>query len=223
MQDTGIFKWVWRFNAVVIALGAVLLVLLVGSEVLRPMFRAAPLEAVEVEPMPDAPPQLSYGTPELGAGGLIILPVEQGHDSRDSYSSKYGAVSVVNYSFLPVQGPQRWFFAGNRQLVVSEQGLRRPKDQALLARVLAVAAKDTDGDGRLTPEDAQHLLLTNADLQNPVLLAEGIKRLVLADFIADDGALVMIETEKGLEALRIALPSGQLIGRQSLAAPEAAK
>ena len=56
MQDTGIFKWVWRFNAVVIALGAVLLVLLVGSEVLRPMFRAAPLEAVEVEPMPDAPP-----------------------------------------------------------------------------------------------------------------------------------------------------------------------
>ena len=223
MQDTGIFKWIWRFNAVVIAVGAVGVLALVGSELMRPMFRTAPPEAVEITPTPDTPPQLSYGPPELGAGGVIILPVQQGHDSRDSYSSKYGETSVVNYSFLPVQGPQRWFFAGNRQLVVSEQGLRRPKDQALLARVLAVAAKDSDGDGRLTPEDAQHLLLTNADLQNPVLLAEGIKRLVLADFIADDGALLMIETEKGLEALRIALPSGQLIGRQPVAEPEAAK
>lgn len=223
MQDTGVFKWVWRFNAVVIALCAAAALLLLGGEVMRPMFRDAPPEAVEVAPAPDAPPQLAYGAPELGAGGLIILPVQQGHDSRDSYSSKYGETSVVNYSFVPVQGPQRWFFAGNRQLVVSEQGLRRPKDQALLARVLAVAAKDSDGDGQLTPDDAQHLLLTNADLQNPVLLAEGIKRLVLADFIADDGALVMIETEKGLEALRIALPSGRLIGRQPVAAPEAAK
>lgn len=223
MQDTGIFKWVWRFNAVVIALGAVGVLALVAGEVMRPLFSYAPSEVVEVEPAPEAPPQLDYGTPELGAGGLIILPVQQGHDSRDSYSSKYGETSVVNYSFVPVQGPQRWLFAGNRQLVVSEYRLHRPKDQALLARVLAVAAKDSDGDGRLTPDDAQHLLLTNADLQNPVLLAEGIKRLVLADFLADDGALLMIETEKGLEALRIALPSGQVIGRQPVAAPEAAK
>lgn len=223
MQDTGIFKWIWRFNAVMIALGAVGMVLLVGGELLRPMFRDAPLEAVDVAPAPDASSQFSYGPPELGAGGLIILPVHQGHDSRDSYSSKYGAVSVVNYSFLPVQGPQRWLFAGNRQLVVSEQRLHRPQDQVLLARVLAVAAKDSNGDGQLTPDDVQQLLLTNADLQNPVLLAEGVKRLVLADFIADDGALLLIETDKGFEALRIALPSGQVIGRQPVAAPEAAK
>ena len=225
MAETGFFKWVWRFNAIMIALGAAGLVLILLGEFADDLFRTRPAHGVEVAPPPEAAPVLlRYGVPEIGAGGLVILPVlqEDGERGGSFSSSKYGQVALINYSFLPANGPQSWLFAGNRQLIADELALAQRQDGKVLARVLAVVTRDSDGDGTLTARDVQDLMLTDTDLQGKQLLQGGIKGLRMADLIGPDLALIVIETEQGLQALRVSLPSGQVIARQAVAAPEAA-
>ena len=226
MAETGVFKWVWRFNAIVIALGAAGLVLILLGEFADDLFRTRPAHGVEVAPPPEAAPVLlRYGVPEIGAGGLMMLPVVQDDPNRGaSFSgSKYGQVALINYAFLPANGPQSWLFEGNRQLIVADHALAQRQDGKVLARALAVVTQDSDGDGTLTAEDVQDLFLTDADLQGKQLLQSGIKGLRMADLMSPDLGVVLIETDQGLEALRLALPSGQVIARQAVAAPEAAQ
>ena len=226
MAESGFFKWVWRFNAIVIALGAAGLVLILLAEFGGDLLRTRPAQGVEVAPPPEAPPPvLRFDTPEIGAGGLMMLPVVQDDPNRGaSFSgSKYGQVALINYAFLPANGPQSWLFEGNRQLIVADHALAQRQDGKVLARALAVVMRDSDGDGTLTAEDAQDLFLTDADLQGKQLLQSGIKGLRMADLMSPDLGMVLIETEQGLEALRLALPSGQVIARQAVAAPEAAQ
>jgi len=188
-MENGFFKWVWRFNAVVIAFAA-LAVIAFSAFIAREFWQNYTRDKharevinidTESKTLQDA---FSYGYPVFdNDNNSIILPllVSQTYDVSRAYTSvsKNTGSNIINYLIINRDDDSsHWFFADHKQLITQVEIIKRPidaekDDKKVVARLYEIVSKDSNGDKRLSESDKKTLLITLPDRSNPTQIING--------------------------------------------------
>jgi hypothetical protein len=175
MRAAKAFRWLWRLNALIIALAgtlAAVVLLFAAYNILHDLARTRHASGmVNVEGEDSVAETWTYGTLRRIRGtDVAVLDLQ----SRQSYSLNFGSSGKVadatrNLLFIDTQtGSRRWLLGNNESLITQYEFLPREHDadseaQPVALMVYSIAATDTDGDGRLDYGDKQTLMVSRPD------------------------------------------------------------
>ncbi|MGJ4889210.1 hypothetical protein [Bradyrhizobium sp. HKCCYLR20261] len=222
------FRYVWRFNALAIAVAAILLIAVGAYAALR-IFKDETRErrvtnVVNVSGQDRISEDLLLGRAIVVDGTRYVrIPLYRSQTyGAASYYDKTSDRNVVNYLFLdPAINQPRWLFDTGAQLIVSTQlmlnKLRLGADQReAVGMVYTVVEKDTNGDGRLTEKDAVSVAVSDISGANYRKLLDGVGRLDAVEQVADDKMLLLYQRDQDtvLEVYR--LPSMERLSQSTI-------
>lgn len=229
-MDKGFFRWVWRFNAVVLAFGLLLLCAIALWEITREWRRDAlqtqPSNALAIDPDADsaAPTEISryFGVPLSRAGSPIYavpLMIEQEYPSRGI--SKGNSNRLLNYRIINTADQSaRWLFGEGEWLVADTRDIFLSTTQTdgrrTLGRILTVVEEDTNSDERLSRRDTKTLYFTDPDWSAPVAIAAGISSLLALEAVSASEIDIFAKTPDGTRVLRVSLPDGATLSEQTM-------
>jgi len=229
-METGFFKWVWRFNALAIALVALLalgaITYELGRDLARTLFPTRTTNTLVMNPA-DAPGEAViddtikryFGTPSAAtADGTYALPlyVEQTYSNRSISKSSVG--NLVNYRIVET-APQsnRWLFPPAERLILNTYALvLRESGQANLpmGQLMTVTDSDTNEDGRLSPQETTSAFLTDATWGEPVKIVDGVHSLLSHTVRTSDMLDLIYNTDAGTHIAQVSLLSGAILSQQ---------
>ena len=233
-METGFFKWVWRFNAVVIAFAA-LAVIAVSVFIARELWqdytrdKYAP-EVVNIDTesntLQDA---FSYGYPVFdNDNNSIILPllVSQTYGVSRAYASvsKNTGSNTINYLIINRDDDSsHWFFADHKQLITQVEIIKRPidaedDDKKVVARLYEIVTKDSNGDKRLSESDKKTLLITPPDRSNPTQIISGYDSIESFNHPDNNSFEILVHSDNADTLYTFSLGSLKQIGKFSFPA-----
>lgn len=206
-SENRFFRYVWRFNALAIAVATTicgLLGLYAGFSIFGETRPSRPANFVKADVQDKVSEEYWLGTPGVTPGtSFVRIPLFRGPQSYGPSSLRLksgGARSVVDLLFLNIANNEsRWLFNGVGQLIVEERSLfnklREFPDQPRTAVgvIYTVVEKDSNGDSRLTEEDAVSLATSAVDGSGYRKLIEGIDQLHSVQQVSDDKVLVLYQ------------------------------
>jgi hypothetical protein len=221
-NEIGFFQYVWRFNALAIAVAAVVCIIL-GFYAAAMIFKQETrprrvTNVVNVGEQQQILEEFTLGAPGTIAGtDYVRVPLYRGQSysaSSASYYSKNSEQNVVNYLFLNTStNESRWLLENTGHLLMSSQvlsnKLKTSSDDQIKAVgiIYTVVEKDSNGDNRLTGKDAISLAASAVDGDNYRKLLEGIERLYSVQQIADDKVLVLYQKNQQTVSELYSVPS----------------
>ena len=233
-METGFFKWVWRFNALVIAgvvtCAAVAIVWDMTRDLRREWLPTRTTDTLAIAPTeagtaPVAAPQTVarryFGRPGTqGSGSIFAVPlyVQQKYENRGISKSSSG--NIVNYRIVDMQAAtNRWLFpaTGVERLVLEAQPMILNTSQGNQRRIgylLSVVEADTNGDARLSRRDDITLYFTDPRWAPPTKLTEGVTSLLTAKPQSTTQIDVFFDTVDGTHAGRFGFPDATLLSEQ---------
>lgn len=235
-MDTGFFKWVWRFNALIIA-GAVTLLLCViaweaSSSLRTKLFNqratntlVAPTDqaAATADQTDTAEVRRYFGAPlEHSKGSPYALPlrVEQEYDNRGISKSSVG--NTVNYKIIDTDAQtNRWLFPQANRLIIDSRSItlrRRGQSEQPLGTFLSIVETDTNRDGRLSARDTKSLYFVDKSWAEPLKITEGVKATLRIHALDASHIDLIFDTADGTHAARINLTDGMILSEQVLTA-----
>ena len=217
-DENSFFRYVWRFNALAIALVAIGAILL-GSYVAISIFMdktrvRRDVDAIRVGENVEVSEQFFLESSEVIAGASFVqVPLRRGQGYRYPGGSSYyypkGTDQIVNHLFLNIAtNESRWLFASANQLILQSQPVfskfkdtpefsrfRDPPDEPRKAVgfLYVVVDKDSNGDGRLSERDSVSLATSAVDGTGYRKLVDGIEQVYSARQVADDRVLVLYQ------------------------------
>lgn len=229
-MDIGIFKWLWRFNAVVIGLAAAVFLVMSSvfliSEVSGLFYSGQRAEAVPVSATGTeavaAPMDLQLGAVELPEGTEVLRVALRTGDRYGSGFSKYPSSSTVNIGIIdPGSLATRWLFAADHTLILQTADIFRiVRDAAggdsvqaqAQASLYLVVRDDTDKDGALSAQDRADVMVSAVDGANLRMLVADVTG--FSQSVMLDGATEMISYRDaaGQKLVKLDLPSLTLRG-----------
>lgn len=228
-METGFFKWVWRFNALLIAPGALLVVgLLVWEMTSSLRQRINPTTTTEtlvlapdtsIEAATDRPVQtLRFGAPARHTkSGLHVLPLYAHQQDTNRGFSKNSNGSLLNYLIINTnQQTRRWLFPKADRLILNTRELVHDQNgiDTRLGHVLAIVETDTNNDGRLTRQDTQTLYLTDPQWSAPREIRRGATSILAVEPISPTSFDLLISDQNTSYALRINADTGEILSEQ---------
>lgn len=208
------FLWVWRFNAVVIALAALLIVAGTCYTVLMQSTRQpTPVNTVELKNQPQQA-EFRFGHPNSAdATDYLTLPLYQNEISASvSYMSK-GHSNAVNYLIINMQtNAITWLRPKNDQLFLSDYSLTI--SERTIARIYTLVEKDTDGDGRLTSSDRITIAASLPDGSAYQTLIENAGQVHSIQQAGDDRMVILYQKDRTFFSDIFAIPDMTLISHQ---------
>lgn len=201
MNATKFFRYLWRINAVLILLTALIACGLVGFTAINLMFfgRGVAAEAVQVEPEPEAEPEKPdlASFQEVKGAPILRAPLTFGKRFRHKTLSGSGAsYSTRNYLFLDLETMEmetRWLFPTNKQLIAESSELNEivPGDEPGTTKLQTIAFlyvtidADTNGDKQLTTDDKLTLAYSRPDGTGYTSAITGIDEVLGSETIKD--------------------------------------
>jgi hypothetical protein len=215
-----VFAFLWRVNAVLILLTAVLacvVLLFVTWQIYRETTRTRHVSAV----VNVAEDQLDRSKLQLGSfeqidGSSVLrapLRVEQqyafGSGSKETSS-------VQNYLFYdPSSRSSHWLLPGNKGLFLATHELPERRASKPERRVVAVVYElveaDTTGDKRLTASDAKVVAVSNANGLRFTRVLVGVEEVNAVTLTADARILVLYTASSTLKAAEIDVATYKII------------
>jgi hypothetical protein len=229
-SDSRFFKYVWRFNALAIAVASILMVVL-GLYAAATIFKAETrprqvTNVVNVGEKDKISEEFTLGSVQTIEGTPYVqIPLYRGQSyaSAGSLYSKTSERNTANYLFLNTATYEsRWLFDGAGQLITDSEvlfsKLKRSPDEARtgVGIILTIVEKDSNGDNRLTDKDAVSLAVSDVDGGRYRKLVEGIERLHVVRQIADDKVLVLYQKDQETVFELYSLPSMTRLQRSSI-------
>lgn len=229
-MDTGFFRWIWRFNALAIALIVVVslaaITYEIGRGLVRSVFPTRTTNTLVVDPE-NAPEDAAtddtikryFSAPSAPtASGIYALPlyVEQTYSNRGY--SKSSAGNLVNYRIVETNPESnRWLFTPSERLIMNTNALvLRDSGQADLAlgHLMTVTDTDTNQDGRLSSQDATTLFLTDANWGEPVKIVDGVLSLLSHSVRTPNMLDLIYQTDAGTHIAQVSMRSGTILSQQ---------
>lgn len=239
-MDTGFFKWVWRFNALVLA-AAVTLMLCVfvwemTSSLRRSLFQpqttntliTPTIQTDETEDKDQPNPaevRRYFSAPlEYSAGSPYALPlrVEQEYDNRGISKSSVG--NTVNYRIIDTETQtSRWLFPKGNRLILDSRPVtfrKQAQPEQNLGMILSIVESDTNGDGRLSRRDTMTLYLVDSTWSEPAKITEGVISVLRIHPVSPSQIDLIFNTDYGTHAARIDAATGLIQSEQVITPQE---
>jgi hypothetical protein len=245
MDQNGFFRWVWRLNALLLAVGGLfLLVMAIMAFFTRPWY--GPTPEGHFAPVPKGAEKHStyrIARLEISVGHEDIFQLGRWDGSPNEYglqdiivaprSAVYTGPNTVNLLAVDdVSGASHWLFRGyDREIVrqetvtkrdeepgpptVAAPGTPAPYGNHSIALVIHTIDADTDKDGELTGKDRQSLYIYRPGMGFAVKLLDA--DLVLSTAQADDAHyLVVYERGRDAIAATYSLPDFKLVSQKRI-------
>jgi hypothetical protein len=174
-----LFRYVWRINAVLILLAALLITLAVGFFLFQDLWRSAMRnrDADVRLSVPDSTrkARLSLSRASLVRGTNVMRAELQGESVGGKFSSSYGK-ETRNILFIePGNKKGRWLLPDNDHIITDNNDFTEPKDSDE-KRVIATAIVVRSADPRSDSTDGK-LVLFDVTGRNVVELANNVKEI----------------------------------------------
>ncbi|MET0679150.1 MAG: hypothetical protein ABW175_25400 [Bradyrhizobium sp.] len=219
-DENRFFKYVWRFNALVVA-GASIIVVLLGLyaavQVFMPDTRSRRVtNVVDVGDKDTPSDEFALGRATVIEGTPYVkIPLYRGRPySPSSLSLTGGTQRAVNYLFVNTSsGESKWLFEVAGQLITESEVLydkarNSPGESRRgIGVVYTLVERDSNGDNRLTDKDALSLAFTKIDGSTYRKLIENAKRFDYVGQVADDKVLVLYQRNQDSVVELYGLPS----------------
>ncbi|NEO85108.1 MAG: hypothetical protein F6J87_12795 [Spirulina sp. SIO3F2] len=202
MEEDKAFKWVWRFNAVVIFSTGILaiVVLLIGIfYIVRNVTRDRQISgSINVEENSEIEEQWQLGGLQTIPGTTYVLAPLYFDQQYDQSFYEKTADSIRNYLFVNSQTTlEHWLLDTNDYLVTSidilsseevENGLEKQKTSGILYQLIKA---DTSEDNRIDYQDLKTLALSQPDGKGYTEVVEDVDTLI-GHYLNPDGTLLVI-------------------------------
>jgi hypothetical protein len=225
-METGFFKWVWRFNAVLICLGALLIVGIILWEITRDLRRHGlqagdwgPDAIAPTESKDDDEPTLRFGSPSARAPiGLHAVPLYTKQEYSGYSISKSSSGALINYLVVNTSNERRrWLFPNTdrRILQTTPLAFRNNNSETKLGHILTVIEVDTNNDGQLSRLDTQTIYLIDQQWSEPQKILDGVTAILVTEAVSKDAFDLIVTTEDRTRALRIDAASANILSQQT--------
>jgi hypothetical protein len=202
MEESRFFKFIWRFNGLVIMVAGVLAIgvlAFAGYKIVGDATRERSthnIVNVQVDKTIEEKWKLGYMS-HIQGSSYVMIALNSDQSYAQSYYSK-STSSARNYLFINGQNNERtWLFETNQYLVtdtdilsVKESGSNEQKVEAILYRVVK---KDTNNDHRLTDDDLLSIGLSLPSGKGYKELLDGIEVFVGQNHIEKNKVLVVFQ------------------------------
>ncbi|WP_299025100.1 hypothetical protein [uncultured Sulfitobacter sp.] len=232
MIDTGFFKWVWRFNALLIAAVATVILGMLTWELTRDLrtqtFPRATTDTLVVSPTDTPEPLGSEPQQTLRLGnalpnntpGTYALPLyaEQTYTNRGISKDSRG--NLLNYLIVGTD-PQahHWLFPKGERLIIETRPLvfhQSNAAQTRLGQLLEVIEADTSGDATLSRQDTRTLYLISPEWDTPVQFISGVSSVLAVQPVGPTSFDLIVMVAGTAQALRVSAPAARVMSRQTL-------
>ena len=193
-MEHGFFKWVWRYNGLVIAVAATLILGIILWEMTSDLRRSLNPRVTNVVAIPsptaDGTPadpadlvERTYfsGSLRTNRKSLYAMRLYREQTYTNNYVSKDSTGNLINYVIVDsTTGTTRPLFEGNERLILDHYDLKTypPRGESYgVGTILTVVETDTNGDGRLSRNDTWSTYFVDPDWTGPVKLLESVEDL----------------------------------------------
>ena len=228
MKIATLFRNIWRANAVIIFIGGVVAF---GFAVVAAafMFVSKTRErTVYTVVNTDREQQIEQSVGlrsaiRIAGHPWMLVPLESDQRYDQAYSSK-NASAARNYAFVSGAVEMRWLYPHSRFLIVDATQLPHaeysgePSVTSLVS--FKVVQQDTNGDKRLSQDDASSLVFTQPNGTGATTVLENVTR-VLSQELMDEQILVIYEDREGYAAATFSLKDFSPVKRERLVLPPA--
>jgi hypothetical protein len=226
MEMNRFFRYLWNFNAVVVAFAGLLAIAVLAfaafefyEDFLRPRGTNAVAQAGPGRATGD---ELTFGGVSTAKGWHSLRIPLRSSQSSSGISSGKTAPSTRNFLFHDLNtGESRWLFPNQDQVIAHHRPLTVAKggesEDFVLALYYEVVKADTDDDGRLGSGDRIVIALTLPDGQGYKEVVQDVDRVIGTQAISDDVLIVIFQSAEAAYAARLSLPGFELLSTTELA------
>jgi len=225
MEDNKFFKYVWRINGIIVLIAGVLAIGVLTFVGYKLYFEATSNHSlrnivnIQEESEVDEDWRLGHMA-EIKGSPYVMVSLNSDQRYTQSYYSK-SSLSPRNYLFInSTTNEQHWLFGHNKYLIadtamLSEHGLARD-DRNVRAILYQVVKKDTDGDRRLTSEDAKTISISRTDGRGYRELIEGVD-IFVGHRTIDKKTLIVLYQKQGVAySANVSLSEFTVFNKQEL-------
>jgi hypothetical protein len=234
MDENRFFKFVWRFNGIIIMVVLVLALGAVCFNMGKELFSARSpqvIKNVAEDPLGQEKWRLGYPQQIEGTNYIYIplvseLEYAKPHEtsfskglhsyggSGDIYSSPTKNILFVN----TVSNQMKWLFPTNNQLITEVRLLSKSQDygkRKIEAIMYELVQKDTNGDKKLTADDASLIAFSMPDGSRYAEVISGADR-VIDVLLVEKSVFIMFQTQGVGYSATLRLSDMSAIGRSEL-------
>lgn len=200
MEDSKLFKTLWRFNALIIAVAGVMGVIVLLF-VLYMLYQDATRtrhhnEIVNIDPKAEIEERFRMGDiDKINGSDSVIIPLYSDQNFSLEYSGK-STVSTRNLLFTHLNNEtSHWLFPNNKFLLAEHRLLNESgswnKEQPVRAILISLVKQDTNEDQRLTESDRLTLALTTPEGKQYTEVLDGIDTILGYELIGQEKLVIL--------------------------------
>jgi hypothetical protein len=206
MQESKFFKYVWRFNGIVLMIcGILAIVILIFAGYSIYLKTTRDINTVNIVNIKQGVEikeewQLGYMS-EVQGTPYVMIPLYSNQNYATSSYDK-STSSVRNYLFINSKdNKQNWLFDNNKHMIISTDMLleykRDTKEQNTRAILYRAIKKDTDNDGLLTRQDLESISISLPDGSKYKELVQDID-MFIGYRTVDENILLIVYQKEGV-------------------------
>lgn len=210
MEDNRTFKFIWRFNAIILMVAGILsigILFFAGYHVIKDAVKERNTRnIVNVDEDDSIDEKWELGRLyEIEGTSFLQIPLVSDQRYAQSYSSK-SSDSVRNYLYIDTKNnTKNWLFKTNEFLVADidylSEKIYNTEDRIVRAILYTVIEKDTNGDKRLTTKDDKTIAISMPNGQGLKKLFTGIDIIIGHQVINKENMFIVYQIQnKGFSA-----------------------
>ncbi|WP_424102530.1 hypothetical protein [Moorena producens] len=230
MEDNKFFRFVWRFNAIVImasGLLAIAVLAFAAIEIVRSTTRDRQgMNIVNVDDDSSSSPEWELGNlREVDGTTYLMVPLYSDQSYSQSYYSK-STRSTRNYLFLDSEtGNSKWLFAKNDYLIASDRFISETNDKEnnrleskqVIAVLYQLIKEDTNGDGRLTNNDLLTIAFTHPKGNDYQEVLTGVDKFLGYKVLKANSLLILYQRDGIAYSAKVSLENFTLSNEKQIA------
>jgi len=225
MEESKLFRNIWRFNAIVILIAGILsifVLIFTGYHVAKDIFGNRQIEAVvNITENGNINEKWSLGyMKRLEGTDYVLIPLESDQSYAQSYYSK-SSNSYRNFLFINIKtNEQHWLFTQNKWLIVNSEYLcdkeYGKEDRKTIAILHNIIKSDTNKDDRLTEKDKLTIALSSPSGRQYHEVLPSIDKLIGYSLIGTTEVLILYQNINTAYAAIFSLNDFKLLSEREL-------
>ena len=213
----------WRINGILIFIGVLSILLLVGYVFTQSSLFSSRQKEEAAVITTDEKQEKQYL--ELRRGSLLtgtdILrsPLSEIQSGGSFSSSGYGGFTR-NFLFVNPPDLKSWWLLPDQKGIIQEShDLSNPRSgdsRRVVASIYEIITKDTNGDGRISPDDSSRAYFSTNAAGSGLELTKDSIRVIAVEQVSDSQAIVLFQTPTETRATTFLITNGNIVSEAAI-------